>query len=124
VLRLVAVGERDVREVDVERPAGLDHLVGGLERGRERLDVGEGAVARRVHVRKVEDGTDPAGTPRDLDHVVEAADLAHAAHHLDAERNRAVLALQPLAQLAELLDDRVDRLLARAFEQKARVEDH
>ena len=32
-------------------------------------------------------------------------------------------ALEPLAQLAELLDDRVDRLLARAAEQEARMED-
>jgi len=124
VLRLIAVRERDVREVDVERPSRLDHLVHGLERGRERLDVGEGAVARRVHVCEVEDGPDPAGTSRDLDHVLEAADLAHPAHHLDAEGNRAVLALQPLTQLAELLADRVDRLLARPFEQETRMAEH
>ena len=51
------------------------------------------------------------------------AELAHAAHHLDPERHGAILALEPLAQLAELLADRVDRLLARAAEQEAGVED-
>ena len=40
-----------------------------------------------------------------------------------AERHGAVLLLEPLAQLAELLDDRVDRLLARPAEQEAGVED-
>src|SRR6185436_19766675 len=56
-------------------------------------------------------------------HIINRAELAYAAHHLDAERHRAVLLLEPRAQLAKLLDDRVDRLLARAAEQEARVED-
>ena len=51
------------------------------------------------------------------------AELAHAAHHLDPERHGAILPAEPLAQLAELLADRVDRLLARAAEQEARMED-
>ena len=50
---------------------------------------------------------------RDREHVLERAEVAHAAHHLDAERHRAVLRLEPLAQLAELLDDGGERLLAR-----------
>ena len=41
---------------------------------------------------------------RDVDHVVHGAELAHASHHLDAERHRAILLLEPRAQLAELLD--------------------
>ena len=60
---------------------------------------------------------------RDLEHVVERAEVAHAAHHLDAERHRPPLALEPLAQRAELLDDRGDGVLAAAAEQEAGVED-
>jgi len=97
VLRLVAIRVGDVGEVDVERRAGLEHLVGGLERRREGFDVREGAVARRVHVCEVEHRADPAEPPRDLEHVVEAADLAHAAHHLDAEGHGAALALEPFS---------------------------
>src|SRR4029077_18544794 len=44
-------------------------------------------------------------------------------HPRDADGAGAPLPLEPLAQLAELLDDRVDRRLARAFEQEAGVED-
>ncbi len=60
---------------------------------------------------------------RDLDDVVERAEVADAAHHLDAERHGPSLALEPLAQRAELLDDRGDRVLAGAAEQEAGVED-
>jgi len=109
--------------VDVERCPRFHQLVGGLESGGERLDVSERPVARGVHVGEVEHGADPAAAAGDLDHVVEAADLADASHHLDAERHRTVLALEPLPQLAELLADRVERLLAGAFEQEPRVED-
>jgi len=97
VLRLVAIRVGDVGEVDVERRAGLEHLVGGLERRREGLDVREGAVARRVHVGEVEHGPHPACPRRDLDDVVERAKVAHAAHHLDPERHRPVLALEARA---------------------------
>src|SRR5262249_29907202 len=60
----------------------------------------------------------------DLDHVLERAQLANAAHHLDPERHRPSFLLQPLAQLTELLADRVDRLLPRPSEEEPRVEDH
>ena len=59
----------------------------------------------------------------DLAHVVQRAELTHASHHLDSEGHRAVLPLEPLAQLPELLDDGVDRVLPRAAEQEAGVED-
>ncbi len=49
---------------------------------------------------------------RDLEHVVQRAEVADATHHLDAEGNGAILSLQPLAQLPELLDDGVERVLA------------
>ena len=61
VLRLVAVRVGDVGEVDVERRAALEDRVGGLEHVGERLDVGERAVARRVHVREVDHRPHPAG---------------------------------------------------------------
>ena len=64
-----------------------------------------------MHVSEVEHGPDPAGAPGDLDDIGERAEVAHAAHHLDAERHRAVLALESLAQAAELLDDGVQRSL-------------
>jgi len=97
MLRLVPIREGDVGEVDVERRSGLEHLVGTLERCVERLGVRERAVAGRVHVREVEHGPDPACALRDLEHVFEAADLAHPAHHFDPERDGTVLALQALA---------------------------
>ena len=59
----------------------------------------------------------------DREDVLGGAELAHAAHHLDPERHRAALALESLAQHAELLDDRVERVRALAAEQEARVED-
>ena len=89
----------------------------------ERLHCQECAVRRRVHVGEVEHGADPIEPRRDLDHVVDRPELAHAAHHLDPERHGAVLALETLAQLTELVDDRVDRLLAGALEQEPRMED-
>src|SRR5205814_4735304 len=67
--------------------------------------------------------TDPAAARRDREHVVCGAALAHAPHDLDAERNRPVLSLEPLAQLAQLLDDGVDRSVPLAPEQVTRMED-
>ena len=64
-----------------------------------------------------------ANARSDRQHVVDRPELAHPAHHLDPERHAAALLLQPLAQLARLLDDVVERLLALAPEQEARVED-
>ena len=83
--------------MDVERSSGREHLVGGREHGRESLGLGEPAVRHRVQVREVDHGPHPAAARRDRDHVLERADLAHAAHDLDAERNSAALLLQPLA---------------------------
>ena len=59
---------------------------------------------------------------RDLDDVVERAEIADASHHLDAERHRASLALEPLAQGTELLHHRGDRILAGPAEKEARME--
>jgi len=109
--------------VDVERRLRPEHGVRGGKGGRKGLHRGKGAVARSVHVREVEHGADPAAASRDLDHVLGAAELADASHHLDPERHRAVLALEPPAQLAQLLADRVERGLASAAEQEAGVED-
>src|SRR5207244_289936 len=96
--------------------------VGGGEGLRERLDGRERPVGGCVHVREVEDRADPAAAARDLDDVLGAPEVADAAHHLDPERHRAVLLLQPCPEFAELLADVVDRLLAREAEQEARVE--
>ncbi len=74
-------------------------------------------------LREVDDGTDPAAAGGDLEDVLCGAELADASHDLDAEGDGAVLVLEPLAELPQLLDDGVDRRLARAAEQKARVED-
>ena len=102
----------------------LEDLVRAGERVRERLCLDEGAVARRVHVREVEDRAHPPGAARDLEYVVERPEVAHAAHDLDAEGHGAVLRLEALAERPELLDDRVERILPRALEQEAGVEDH
>jgi hypothetical protein len=106
----------------VEGRVRLEHGVGGLERGRERVRFDVGPVARRVEVREVEHRTYPARAPRDLDHVVQRAQVAHTPHHLDAEGNGASLSLESLAQAGELLDDRIERSLARALEQEAGME--
>ena len=106
----------------MERRVGREHAVGELERVAEALGLDERAVARRVHVREVDDRAHPAGAAADLDAVRERAEVPHAAHHLDPERHRSVLPLEPLADDRELLDDRVDRILATASEQEARME--
>ena len=60
---------------------------------------------RRVHVREVEHRADPRHARGDLEHVVERAELAHAAHHLDPERDGRPFASSRSRELAELLDD-------------------
>src|SRR5687768_14849202 len=107
----------------MEGRSGLLYGINRLQCSVKRLAVRERAVARRMQMRKVEHGTDPAGSPRDLEHVVERAEVAHAAHHLDAERDGAILTPESLAQLSQLLDDGVERVLARTAEQEARMED-
>ena len=102
---------------------GRQHLVGAGEDSGKRRRLREAAVGDRVQMREVEHRADPARARRDREHVLRGAELAHASHDLDAERHRAVLLLQPLTQLAQLLDDGVDRGLALAAEQEARVED-
>ena len=120
---LVAVRVGDVGEVDVERRARREDVVDRIEGLDEQARFEVGAVARRVHVREVEHGAHPAGPARDLDDVVERAEIADTPHHLDAEGNGPILSFQTLAQRAELLDDRGDRVLPRAAEQEAGVED-
>jgi hypothetical protein len=50
-----------------------------------------------VEVCEVEHGADPAAALGDREHVLSGSELTDAPHDLDAERNRAVLLLQPLA---------------------------
>jgi hypothetical protein len=107
----------------VERHARLEHVVGSLERSRERLRFDVCPVARRVEVREVEHRPHPAGAPRDLDDVVERAQVADSPHYLDAEGDGASLALESLAEAPELLDDSVQCSLARALEQESGMED-
>src|ERR671922_646584 len=120
---LVAVRVADVREVDVEGRARRDGRVGACERRRKRLDVREAAVSHRVEVREVENRPDPVEPSRDGEHVLERAELVHPAHDLDPERHRAALALEALPHLGELLDHRVDGLLALAAEQVPGMDD-
>ena len=74
-------------------------------------------------MREVENGPHPADLPRDLHDVVHGPEVAHTPHHLDAERHRPILPLEALAERAELLDDRGDRVLATPPEEEAGVED-
>jgi len=110
--------------MDVERRAGLEHVVGALQDLCEGLRVREAAVGNGVQVGEVENGAHPAGASRNREDVLGSPKVPDAAHDLDPERHRAVLALEPLAELVELLDDGVDRVRALAAEQKARVEDN
>jgi hypothetical protein len=123
VLRLVAVRVLDVGEVDVERLRRRHHRVRLCERGGERLDVEERPVGGGVHVREVEHRLDKVDAGGDRADVLERPELPYPAHHLDAERDQPILSLEPLSQLAELLDDGVDRVLARTAEQEPRMED-
>ena len=123
VLRLVPVRVRDVREVDVERRAGLEHAVGLRERVGEGLDLDVRAVRDGVQVGEVEHRSHPVDALGDPDDVVEASEVAHAAHHLDAEGHATALAFEPLPQRPELIGDRFERGLALAAEQEAGVED-
>ena len=123
VLRLVAVRECDVGEVDVERHVRLENGVDERERLGERRCLEERTVARRVHVREVEHGPHPVDPTRDLDDVVDRSEVADATHHLDAERHGALLPDEALAERAELLDDCGDRVLAAPPEEEAGMED-
>src|SRR5215211_6734586 len=105
---LVAVGVTDVGEVDVEGRSRRDGGVGGGERVRERLDIGEATIGYGVEVREVENGPDPVEASSDRKDVVQRAELVDPSHDLDPERHRPVLALESFAYLRELLDDRVD----------------
>jgi len=109
--------------VDVKGRVGLEHVVGAIENLGESLSFGEAAVGDGVQVGEIDDGADPAGASGDREHVFRRPELADAAHDLDPERHRAVFALEPLSELAELLDDRVDRVRPLAAEQEAGVED-
>ena len=84
-----------------------------LQHAVEGLDLGEAAVGDRVQVGEVDHRPHPGELRGDREDVLGRAELADAAHHLDPERHAAALALEPLAQLGELLDDRGERLLAR-----------
>ncbi len=92
MLRLVAVRELDVREVDVERRAGAEHRV-GLARAPRRT--ARRSRTRRRTSRACARSRAPACTQASraaISHdVVDRAELAHAAHHLDPEVDRAIL---------------------------------
>jgi hypothetical protein len=51
---LVPIRDRDVRKMDVEGCARLDHLVGGLEDAGERVFLEEAAVSDHVQAREVQ----------------------------------------------------------------------
>ena len=76
-----------------------------------------------MHVGEVEHRPHEVDRRRNREHVVERPEVAHAAHHLDAERDEAVLRLEPLAQVAELVDDVGDGPRPLASEQEPGMED-
>ena len=78
----------------MERRAGLENGVDGCQRFAEGVRLEERTVARRVHVCEIEDRAHPARLSGDLDDVVDGAEVAHAAHDLDAERHRTILAFE------------------------------
>ena len=85
--------------------SGSSTASASCERLAKPVRLEEGAVARGVHVREVDHRSHPARAAADLDAVLERAEIAHAAHHLDPERHGAALPLEPLAHERELLDD-------------------
>jgi len=109
--------------VNVERRAWREHFVRTGEDRCEGRRLREPAVGDGVEVREVDHRPHPTGARGDGEDVLGGAELADASHDLDAERYGPVLLLQPLAQLAELLDDGIDRGLALATEQVTRMKD-
>ena len=107
----------------MERLAGPEYAVCALEYRGEPVDVGEGAVGGRVHVGEVDHRAHPVEARGKLEHVVDRAELADAAHHLDAEGDCAVLRLELLAQRGERGDDVVERLLGCPAEPETGVDD-
>ena len=123
VLRLVSVCVGDVGEVDVERRSRLEDGVHALERRGERVDVGESSVGGRVHVCEVDHRPHPREPFRDMDDVVERAELVDASHHLEPEHDRAALLLEPLAQHDQPGNHVVEGLLAIAAKPEAGMDD-
>src|SRR5215472_360762 len=103
----------------MERRPGSKH---GVRRGECRhkgVGASEAPVARRMHMAEVEHWPDPLKPAADGQNIVEAAQLLHPAHHLDAKRDGAALCRKTLPQLGELDDYGVDRLRPPAPEQEA-----
>src|SRR5262249_50119098 len=103
----------------MEGRPGCKHCVRRGECSHQSVSAGEATVARRVHVTEVDHWADPLKPPADGQNIVEAAQLLHPAHHLDAKWDGPALCRQTLPQLGELDDHGVDRLLAIAPEQEA-----
>ena len=106
----------------MERCVGLEHAVCELERLAERRRLEIRAVARRMHVREVENRPHPRHAPSDVDDVVHRPEVSNTTHDLDAERHRSPFLLEPLAERAQLPDDRVDRVLTAPSEEESGME--
>ena len=74
-------------------------------------------------MREVDHRPKPRDARGQLEHVVDRAELAHPAHDFDAERDRAALLLEAVAQGFEPRDDVVERLRAVPPEPEARMDD-
>src|SRR5262249_48648779 len=109
--------------MDVEGCALLLDAICALQYAGERVDAGEPAVRDGVQVGEVEHRPAPGELGSDTEDVRGRAEITYAAHHLDAEGDRPVLAGEALPQVAKLLDDRRRCLLVRTAEQEAGVED-
>ena len=107
----------------MERLAGPSTPSAPSRTAAKPVDVGEGAVRGGVHVGEVDHRAHPVEARGELEHVVDRAELADAAHHLDAERDRAILRLELLAQRRERGDNVVERLLGCPAEPEAGVDD-
>ena len=123
VLRLVAVRVGDVGEVDVERRAGLQHRVrAGEDLGERPRSVKPPSVTACRCAKSSTGRTQPQRS--EISNTSAAVPSSRTRPMISTPNgNRAILLLEPLAQLAELLDDGVDRVLALAAEQEAGVED-
>ena len=85
--------------------------------------VRESSVRDRVQVGEVEHGPHPVEAGGEPEDVLGSAELADAAHDLDAEGDGAAFRLQALAEGGEVLGDGFERRLPLAPEQIARVDD-
>src|SRR2546423_1686851 len=107
----------------MERRAGLEDRIRAREHVCKGLHIREAAVGDRVKVREVDHWPDPRETRREPEYILRSPQLAHAPHDLGAEIDGAILRLQALPQVRQVVRDTFHCSLAGPAEQVAGMDD-